>query len=205
MPLTLEFRPERLGEIAGFLNATGILNVQTLLKSFTWTIPDVPYQNAPFSVDIFPNLEVIRGPVAISIDGSGYLQLLPGPGLAKLRVAQQIALTGSMWGNRDLTFLPSLICPGAQYNGDAIATLTSLAGLDKVVDGNPAVLNQTCLFSFTGSPQSLFDVSALATYARCGAANQRPDNGTAPCVDVWCGQIRTWSALCSYISNGGCP
>lgn len=81
--------------------------------------------------------------------------------------------------------------------------LVSLTGLDRVADGNPALVNQPCIFDFTGSP-ALSNVSALATFAGSGA-KVRPDNSSGlPCLKVWCGQITTWTALCNYIAYGYC-
>eukprot|EP00884_Botryococcus_braunii_P006210 jgi/Botrbrau1/15590/Bobra.0246s0004.1 len=123
--------------------------------------------------------------------------LLPGTGLANLRVTGQIIFTGINWRMPDLAIFPRLVCPGSQMIGDGLSGLLSLNGLQGVMDGNPALINQTCMFSFTGS-DTLVNVSALATFGRCGTANQRPDNASAPCLNRYCGSISTWSALCNY-------
>eukprot|EP00884_Botryococcus_braunii_P006206 jgi/Botrbrau1/15587/Bobra.0246s0001.1 len=194
------------------LDSLGFGNVQTFMKSLNLTISDQEnYLTGPdvrWAITIFPKLEVIRGVFRLQFTSSygTYLTLTPGTGLANLRVTGQTIFAGDNWGMTDVAIFPSLVCPGAQINGDVLPGLISLDGLQVVMDGNPALINQTCLFSFTGTG-SLFNVSALAAFGRCGAANQRPDNALAPCLDVYCGRIRTWSALCNYVSSGNtlCP
>eukprot|EP00884_Botryococcus_braunii_P006208 jgi/Botrbrau1/15589/Bobra.0246s0003.1 len=188
------------------LNYIGLGNVQTFVKSLNLTIAlNSDQTSTVWAIDIFPKLEVIRGVFRLQTTAPfGSVTLMPGTGLANLRVTGQTIFTGVNWGMPDLTFLPSLVCPGTQINGDGLTSLLSLNGLHNVMDGNSALNNQTCLFSFTGS-DTLLNVSALAAFGRCGAANQRPDNASTPCLKMYCGNIRTWSALCNYVSSGMCP
>jgi hypothetical protein len=102
----------------------------------------------------------------------------------------------------DLSFLSGLVCPGTQIDASFVSTLVSLTGLERVVDGNPALANQPCFIGFTYSKSVLFNVSALAPFAGCGG-RQRPDNSTfLPCLNVRCGTLNTWTALCNYIASG---
>eukprot|EP00884_Botryococcus_braunii_P009017 jgi/Botrbrau1/18116/Bobra.0402s0002.2 len=195
------------GFVTEHLNLLGFGNVQTLMKSLNLTIDENTGGAYRWAINMFPKLEVIRGVFrlrSLSTSDRSYVTLAPGTGLANLRVTGQTIFEGNFWGMTDLVIFPSLVCPGTQINGDVLGELISLDGLQSVMDGNPALNDQTCLFSFT-NPNLIFNVSALAAFGRCGAANQRPDDALAPCVNAYCGRIRTWSALCNYVSSGLCP
>jgi hypothetical protein len=190
-----------------WLRNIGLADVQTFLKDLI-----IRYEHAnsidvkiSTAIDIFPKLEVVRGNLSFNLYSTGgWLRMawLPGPGLAKLRVTGRTsfgAKYNSEWGMSDLLILPSLVCPGTQLNG-ALQNLRSLTGLELVVDGNPALTGQNCIFDIVSS--RLTDVSALAQWAGCGG-NQRPDNSSIlPCLNVWCGSLNTWTALCNYIDSG---
>eukprot|EP00884_Botryococcus_braunii_P000554 jgi/Botrbrau1/1049/Bobra.0076s0016.1 len=175
-----------------------LLNVQTLLRGLS--IQFVYSGSGAYALDFLPNLEVVRGPLSIN---SG--DVVVGGGLPKLQVAGQTTLSGTDWPARDLRgIFPNLVCPGTSLIGNDFRRLQTLTGLEGIRDGNPGPSD--CFFSFTGSQYTLFNVTALAGYARCGAANPRPDvNASMPCLNVWCGQIRSWSSMCSYIATGSCP
>ncbi len=79
--------------------------------------------------------------------------------------------TQQTWANTDLVFLSSLVCAG-RISG--LTPLTSLTGLDNVVDGVPDTGASFFVFYFPYSSE-LTDVSALNAYARCGTPMQRPD------------------------------
>jgi hypothetical protein len=138
-------------------------------------------------------------------NGSNF-QVLPGPGLARLKVANPIYVQRDYptWVNTDLAFLSSLTCATVY---EAPATLMSLAGLDNVVDG-VRVDGGNAVFYFRESP-NLTNVSALKAYGRCGTSTQRPDvfPATIPiikvqgCTDV----LQTWATLCNYSLYGVCP
>eukprot|EP00884_Botryococcus_braunii_P000510 jgi/Botrbrau1/1045/Bobra.0076s0012.1 len=184
--------------VAGYLNDLGLLNVQTLLQGLFIGLGN--YGGGPYALDFLPKLEVVRGLLQLySTD------VVQGGGLAKLRVASQIMLQGTSWKNQDLrAVFPNLVCPGSSLDGSQLPSLQSLSGLDGIRDGNPPAWLD-CFIKFTGSPSTLVNLTALAGYARCGAANQLPDNASMPCLDVQCGQIRSWSSMCSYIATGSCP
>jgi hypothetical protein len=201
---------------AWWLRVVGIADVQTMLNNLTIMVDmycsDDPCQNRAYSwaIDIFPKLEVVRGTLEFRFASGpasvpAIISLLPGPGLANLRVTGRTIFTlqGTQhpWGMADLSFLPGLVCPGTQIDGSLLSNLVSLKGLERVADGNPALANQNCFFDFALNPSVLFNVSTLARFAGCGA-KQRPDNSTIlPCLNVWCGQLNTWSALCNYIAS----
>lgn len=210
------------------LDALGISNIKTLVGDLTFDLDGYYFAYGEWAVNAFPNLEVIRGRNRNTPAGGevilGQLQvasysplfnLLPGPGLSKLRVVSYIALASNRGSERcvntDLAFLSSLECVGGvlSFRGNS---LQSLRGLERVVDGLPAVYPNlvgsgytTAKFWIGGTPAN---VSALAAYARCGGTI-RPD--TAPenvYIVVPCGNttssITTWSGLCTYIANGTC-
>jgi hypothetical protein len=124
--------------------------------------------------------------------------VLPGTGLAKLRVVTGGTMSFFYWYGAqipNMEFLQSLVCAGYGLGhgygyGNELGGLQSLAGLGRLADGigTPG----ECFVSFTGSGSTLTNVAALATYARCGSINQRPDgdNATRPCLAVPCGQIQ---------------
>eukprot|EP00884_Botryococcus_braunii_P015603 jgi/Botrbrau1/2726/Bobra.0164s0006.1 len=202
--------------VGWWLRTIGLADVQTLLKDLTITVDTglCSYDSclkAAFSwtIDIFPKLEVVRG--TLNFQHIAYpaqsFALLPGTGLAKLRVTGRTTFTAPNgpggWATSDLSVLSSLVCPGTQIDFSALSTLSSLSGLERVADGNPALLNQTCLFNFTNSYSVLFNVSAIASFGGCGG-KQRPDNSSVlPCLTTWCSQINTWTGLCTYVANGG--
>jgi hypothetical protein len=196
---------------AWWLSTLGLASVHTFLKDLSITIDTYcgyrqcngDYQ---WAINIFPQLEVVRGALDFQFirASGGSFALLPGSGFAKLRATGRTTFTAPYggWANSDLSFLSSLVCPGTQIDGTALSTLGSLTGLDRVMDGNPAMVNQSCFFSFTNSESVLFNVTAIATFAGCGG-RQRPDNSTIlPCLNTWCGQINTWTGLCNYLANG---
>jgi hypothetical protein len=100
-----------------------------------------------------------------SKSGGIYVQVkrgnVPGPGLARPRVANPIYVQRDYptWVNTDLAFLSSITC-ATLY--EAPATLTSLAGLDNVVDG-VRVDGGNAMFYFRESP-NLTNLSALNAY-----------------------------------------
>jgi hypothetical protein len=134
-------------------------------------------------------------------------QVVPGPGLAKLRAATMVLLAESQprWANTDLAFLSNVVCSG-WFNGPP--SLTSLTGLDNVVDGVPLLGDMYGLFYFLTAP-NLTNVSALNAYGRCGTPTQRADgpNLPRPAVKVkGCTvELPTWAALCNYTLYGACP
>jgi hypothetical protein len=201
--------------VAGWLNTLGLTSVQTLLKDLSIIIDEsncysCPGEIQPWAINIFPRLEVVRGTLNFHFlkrTSSLLFALLPGSGLAKLRATGKTTFTASDagpggWAMVDLSFLSGLVCPGTQIDASFVSNLGSLTGLERVVDGNPALANQTCFIGFTFSQSVLFNVSALAPFAGCGG-RQRPDNSSfLPCLNVWSGQINTWTALCNYIASG---
>jgi hypothetical protein len=209
--------------VAGWLNTLGLASVQTMLKDLDIVINEYvcnfcDVATNSWAINIFPQLEVVRGSLIFTfVPGSYYrksFSLLPGSGLAKLRATGTTRIgvlrggLGGGWAMADLSFLSGLVCPGTQINlsenidASSVSTLVSLTGLDRVVDGNPALVDQPCFIGFTYSNSVLFNVSALAPFAGCGG-QQRPDNSSfLPCLNVWCGQINTWTALCNYIASG---
>jgi hypothetical protein len=200
--------------LAWWLSKIGLADVQTFLDDLIIRVESSsPYGDIQIStaIDIFPKLEVVRGNLSFSLYSDPkrlYFSWLPGPGLAKLRVTGQTSFgtkSQSYWGLSDLSFLSSLVCPGNQLSGITLPNLRSLTGLEWIVDGNPALTGQNCIFDIgpgNGNPSRLADVSALSQFAGCGA-NQRPDNSSIlPCLNVWCGRLNTWTALCNYIASG---
>jgi hypothetical protein len=197
---------------AWWLSTLGLASVQTFVKDLsinidTYCVYSECFGAHQWAINIFPQLEVVWGTLNFHFNGiwnSNSFALLPGSGFAKLRATGRTNFTASngIWANADLSFLSSLVCPGTQIDGTALSALRSLTGLDQVVDGNPAMVNQTCFFSFTNSESVLLNVTAIARFAGCGG-RQRPDNSTSlPCLNVWCGQIDTWTDLCNYVANG---
>jgi hypothetical protein len=211
VPLPITFHRNHQ-HVAWWLSNMGLTSVQTLSNDLTISI-DASYCgtgacNEAFlwAISIFPQLEVVRGTLRFRLWTASRLTfgLLPGSGLAKLRATGRTAFTSVFggWSNADLSFLSSLVCPGTQIDGNALSTLGSLTGLDRVVDGNPALENQSCFFSFNNSQSNLSNVSAIAPFAGCGG-RQRSDNSTfLPCLKVLCGQINTWTGLCNYVAPG---
>jgi hypothetical protein len=96
-----------------------------------------------------------------------------------------------------MTIFPSLVCPGTDIDGSVLSSLNTLDGLQVVMDGSPS---PGCLFRFFSVTGLLVNVSALAAFGRCGASNQRPDQESAPCLNVYCGVIYKWSTLCNYVA-----
>jgi hypothetical protein len=139
-------------------------------------------------------------------NGSNF-QIVPGPGLAKLRAVNSVEVQASQptWANTDLAFLSSLTCVGF-ISGPTM--LTSLAGLGNVVDGVADSSSGNIVFYFLDNP-NLTNVSALSAYARCGRTTQRPDGFQVPqpavkvqgCTDV----LAAWATLCNYALYGVCP
>eukprot|EP00884_Botryococcus_braunii_P011827 jgi/Botrbrau1/20645/Bobra.113_1s0069.1 len=198
--------------VAWWLSNLGLTSVQTLLKDLSITIDASSCTQTgctggySWAINIFPELEVVRGTLNFQYlsEGSSFALLSGSGGFSKLRATGRTTFTapyGGGWTNPDLSFLSGLVCPGTQIDGSN-SSIGSLTGLDRVVDGNPAMGNQSCFFSFTNSQSVLFNVSAIAPFAGCGG-RQRPDNSTfLPCLSVWCGQINTWTALCNYVASG---
>eukprot|EP00884_Botryococcus_braunii_P019955 jgi/Botrbrau1/6643/Bobra.104_2s0030.1 len=204
-----------------YLQSLGLFNIQTLVGELNVDVQGPYGASFDWIMNIFPNLEVIRARTRGQDDRPGLIafsaynnrfNLLPGPGLAKLRVADYVALPGSrgfptVCYNRDLAFLSSLECVGGQLSFLS-TTLQSLTGLERVTDGlplaNPISVGgtfTTAKFWIQGTPSNL---SALTAYARCGG-DQRPDQAYQDLYVVTpCGTITTWSALCSYIAAGTC-
>eukprot|EP00884_Botryococcus_braunii_P019957 jgi/Botrbrau1/6645/Bobra.104_2s0032.1 len=204
-----------------YLQSLGLFNIQTLIGDLNVDVQGPYGASFDWTMNLFPNLEVIRGRSRGQDYKLGQIQfsaynnrfnLLPGPGLAKLRVADYVALPGGRgfpWVsyNSDLAFLSSLECLGGQLTFQS-TTLQSLTGLERVTDGlplaNPISVGgtfTTAKFWIQGTPSNL---SALTGYACCGG-DQRPDGGSQDLYVVTsCGTISTWSALCRYIAAGTC-
>jgi hypothetical protein len=198
--------------VAWWLSKMGLTSVQTLSNDLTISI-DASYCgtgacNEAFSwaINIFPQLEVVQGTLGFRLWTTSRLTfaLLPGSGFAKLRARGRTTFTTNNggWANADLSFLSSLVCPGTQIDGNALSTLGSLTGLDRVVDGSSALDNQSCLFSFNSSQSNLSNVSAITPFAGCGGRQRRDNSTFLPCLKVWCGQINTRSGLCNYVASG---
>jgi hypothetical protein len=205
--LTLKIDLQNIQYVAGWLQTIGISNIQTLLGSLSVTMNALVNPTlVTWNVDIFPELEVIRnGLSAGGGEGSQYT-ILPGIGFGKLRVTQSISLTGrGAMQNTDLAFLSSLECPGQAIRVEGLSTLTSLRGLERVVDSSPTLPPDPADSCWLKTYDSIIsNVSALATYARCGA-DQRPDSdNNRLCLRVPCGDIDSWGALCNYNSRGTC-
>jgi hypothetical protein len=223
LPLTVRIQNYRAADgtrlpsyqyVAGWLNTLGLASVKTLLKDMTIIIDESGCYNCDglfysWAIDIFPQLEVVWGTLIFHYENhyATSLSLLPGSGFAKLRATGKTIFTSyqsgyGAWAMVDLSFLSGLVCPGTQIDASFVSTLGSLTGLERVVDGNPALVNQPCFIGFTYSKSVLLNVSALAAFAGCGG-RQRPDNSSfLPCLNVWSGQINTWTALCNYNASG---
>eukprot|EP00884_Botryococcus_braunii_P019954 jgi/Botrbrau1/6642/Bobra.104_2s0029.1 len=201
-------------QIVPWLKVLGVANLQTLSRLDITFIGDIPMQ-VDWAVDIFPLLEVVIQGVSFDTVGGTSSRtnftLLPGPGFARLRAVGAFSIYDfQQMRNKDLAFLSSLQCWGWGFDV-TIPSLRSLNGLQNVRDGlDISVLKPRCIIS---SPTyMLSDVSALWTFARCGA-NQRPDyTNIYPCLKVTVGGdpciiLNTWSALCLYIANTplSCP
>lgn len=200
---------DNLQYAGGWLQAIGVNNIQTLLGDLRFSVTMGPPALVSWTIDIFPNLEVITGRLDFFSFSGWRFVILPGPGLASLRVTGAISFSvQSSLKNTDLAFLSRLECPGRFISGGGLRDLTSLRGLERVVDGLSAEVS--CSVFFADSTVTLTNVTALAPLARCGA-NQRPDaaNTTArylnqPCVFVPCGRLMSWSSLCNYIARATC-
>jgi hypothetical protein len=201
--------------LAWWLRNMGLADVQTFMNDLTIFLESKSHVRdikSSVALDIFPNLEVVRGTLNIGIGSwpRGLLfTWLPGPGLAKLRATGLTLLytaDNAVWGNSDLSFLSSLVCPGTQFSASTLVNLRSLKGLGGFVDGNPALTGQLCFLDIgTRIKSRLDDLSAIAQFAGCGA-KQRPDNSSfLPCLNVWCGALSTWTDVCNYIASGSCP
>jgi hypothetical protein len=144
--------------------------------------------------------------IDVSRSNGSNFQVLPGAGLAKLTAVSAIDVIDPRltWSNTNLAFLSSLRCSGSM---SVRAKLTSLTGLDNIVDGVPDLRTSYIAFSF--DTVTLTNVTALNAYARCGATTQRPDGWGLPmplvrvraCFDT----LGTWAALCNYMRFGVCP
>jgi hypothetical protein len=111
------------------------------------------------------------------------------------------------WANTDLAFLSSLTCSGYTVMA-APSSISSLTGLDNVVDGLLGAYTSNIIFNFLGIPK-MTNVSALNAYARCGTPTQRPDGPDLPTLTVGvqgCADaLASWAALCNYMLYGVCP
>jgi hypothetical protein len=127
----------------------------------------------------------------------------PGPGLARLKVVGEVELGVLM--NTDLAFLSSLTCTGYITGQPG---LTSLTGLDNVVDGFAAGgYSDNIVFYFEYNP-NLTNVSALNAFSRCGTPTQRRDGSNVhPYIKVkgCTSKLSTWTTLCNYSLYGVCP
>ncbi len=143
-------------------------------------------------------------------------KVLPGPGLAKLKAASRVYIYNQLpgWASTDLRFLSSLRCTGyVSVVGPGPALLTSLSGLNNVVDGVPDATSSSNSYDFINfelrSTPSLTNVSALNAYARCGTPQQRLDGPRLPrpqiqvkrCADA----LNSWAVFCKYLLYGQCP
>jgi hypothetical protein len=149
------------------------------------------------------------GGIRIDVTGGtgSNFQVLPGTGLGKLRAVSTIGINNIQptWSNTNLAFLSSLRCSGSTAGP---TKLTSLTGLDNIVDGVSDAGASYVAFYFLESA-SLTNVSALNAYARCGTTTQRPDVSGLPrpfvkvqaCTDI----LGTWTTLCNYMRFGVCP
>jgi hypothetical protein len=201
--LTLQIDLQNMQYVAGWLQTMGISNIRTLLGALSFDIRKSNPTLVAWNVDILPELEIIRNGLYITAAAGTQFIFLPGIGFGKLRVTPvtYFKVYGSTMQNTDLAFLSSLECPGRGIYGGGLSTLTSLKGLERVVDGVPA---EDLSFCFLSTHSIISNASALATYARCGA-DQRPDTrNSRPCLTLPCGYISSWSALCNYISRGTC-
>jgi hypothetical protein len=145
--------------------------------------------------------------IAVTGGNGSNFQVLPGAGLAKLRAVSAIEVNNIQptWSNTNLAFLSSLRCSGMTGGP---TKLTSLTGLDNIVDGVSDAGASYISFYFLESA-SLTNVTALNAYARCGTTIQRPDVSGLPrpfvkvqaCTDI----LGTWATLCNYIRFGVCP
>jgi hypothetical protein len=139
-------------------------------------------------------------------NGSNF-QVLPGPGLAKLKAVYTMTVVNIQrtWSNTNLAFLSSLRCSGSTSGP---TKLTSLAGLDNIVDGVAEIRTSYVAFDFVQNA-NLTNVMALNAYARCGTATQRPDGWGLPMpfvqVQACRNVLSTWATLCNYVRFGVCP
>lgn len=193
----------------------GIQNIQSVLgdlELFSWDGNETVV--AIWRIDIFPNLEVVTGQVAL-IFGVPKVVLQPGGGLGSLRAVGQLFIANNAAGgglqNTFLEFLSRLECVGTGASFNGLTNLKSLYGLGRLVDAMPNSETSYCVLQLGDFPTNLTDVSALATFARCGRSNQRPDESpdsptyARPCITVSCGSLlATWSDLCTYISRRTC-
>lgn len=202
--LSLSIEVNSLSRTAEWLQVLGISNVQTIIGGLDIWIYWNSFPSFAWSNVLFPNLEVVRGPLSIRIGED--MPLTIGPWFGRLRAVQRLTINdnGRSFENSNLGFLTGLQCIGWQMAlTGGPPNLYSLGGLQGVVDGNPTQAGVQCVFDIRGTGATLTDVSALAAYARCGP-NQRPNSDSAPCLATTCGNINSWSALCSYIANGTC-
>lgn len=131
-------------------------------------------------------------------------------GVWSLRAARHVIIEnqdfyGGGLQSADLAFLSRLECLGDYINLIHLNNLTSLKGLDRVVDATPDPRSGWCTIATNIYPYALANVSALAKYARCGRPDQLSDDmtiGGRPCVSLTCRNLQTWSDLCNY---GSCP
>jgi hypothetical protein len=121
-----------------------------------------------------------NGGIIFYVERTSPFRVMPGPGLARLTAIRYLSLQDVPGAciNSDLAFLSSLTCAGG-VSGPR--RLTSLTGLDNVVDG--FISNSETVFYYPDSI-NLTNVSALNAYARCGTATQRPDS--TPAVRACC-------------------
>lgn len=190
----------------GWLQTIGINDIQSLQGRLDLATAYGSDAVTTWSINIFPKLEVITGGFNL-YPATPKVVLLPGPGLGNLRAAGFVNIA-NMEGlqNTDLSFLSRLECVGNYINVKGMGTLTSFKGLERVGDATPVQANSYCVAFMTDTPTLLTNVSALATYVRCGP-NQRSDNfytDGRPCVMVSCGYLERWSALCDYVARGTC-
>lgn len=100
--------------VASWLGVLGLTNVQTIYKDLTIvSIGD----NCPIDsvqvwpIDIFPALEVVRGALTFSaytVNDYGTFELLPRPGMAKLRVTGRTIFSVGPWASG--SFVPAKPC-----------------------------------------------------------------------------------------------
>jgi hypothetical protein len=217
--LWLHMDIQSLKVVPVWLQTLGLANLQVLDKRLALEFLRVDgTQNVEWSIDLFPNLEVVRGGFNVwtgdydDIVSTQTIKILPGPGLAKLRAVSNVFIDDE-WKilmNTDLAFLSSLQCFGQGLAIYSNFFLMSLYGLQRVVDG-VSISGDPCVFYiYMSDSKYLSNVSALAAYARCGQSNQRgPDDPRQPCdLKVSCGgsvpDLSTWSALCDYIAQSPC-
>jgi hypothetical protein len=214
LDIVLSLEAQSVQFVAGWLQIIGLQDIQTVQGNLFISFRG-PGKSLSWTLDIFPHLEAVTSRVLIYRDiystSDFSLTLLPGKGFSNLRAVGSFELVtlevenASPWNqNTDLSFLSSLECVGIHLYLVNLQNLTSLKGLERIRDGSPPAYPLPFIYSNGGST-SLTDVSALAGYARCGLPDQRPDSqDNRPDLALPCGTLKSWPAVCTYISQGTC-